>query len=126
MLREIGFGIGLVVLLVLGTAFPVGAAEVDGKVLLGIDVLLRDYLHLVQGKRVGLVTHAAAVDSQLRNTADVLHAHPEVDLRALFAPSTVSAARPTACTLRPTPTPSPAYCLQFVRVEQEAHARVPA
>ena len=49
MLREIGFGIGLVVLLVLGTAFPVGAAEVDGKVLLGIDVLLRDYLHLVQG-----------------------------------------------------------------------------
>lgn len=86
MLREIGFGIGLVVLLVLGTAFPVGAAEVDGKVLLGMDVLLRDYLHLVQGKRVGLVTHAAAVDSQLRNGADVLHAHPEVDLRALFAP----------------------------------------
>lgn len=64
----------------------VAAGTVDPPVLPGIDVLLRDELHLIAGKRVGLVTHAAGVNAQLRSSADLLHEHPEVELRALFAP----------------------------------------
>lgn len=86
MLRPLILFVMLSVMTVL--ALPAAAEQPPAgpKVLLGIDVLLRDYLHLIRGKRVGLVTHAAAVDARLRNTVDVLYEHPEVDLRALFAP----------------------------------------
>ena len=38
------------------------------------------------GSRIGLVTHAASLCSDGRHAAAVLAAHPEVDLRVLFAP----------------------------------------
>ena len=59
---------------------------VDDSVLPGIDVLVRDSLHLVTGRRVGLITNRAGVASDGRSTIDVLHRHPDVELAALFAP----------------------------------------
>lgn len=59
---------------------------VKPKVKLGIDVLLEKKLELVKGKRVGLITNHTGVDSKLRATADLLAAHPEVQLVALFGP----------------------------------------
>jgi len=56
------------------------------KVRLGVDVLLDERIELVAGKRVGLVTNAAGVDSRLVATADRLAADPRVELVQLYAP----------------------------------------
>ncbi|HEU5173316.1 MAG TPA: DUF1343 domain-containing protein [Gemmatimonadaceae bacterium] len=52
----------------------------------GVTVLLRDSLHLVRGRRVGLLTNHSAIDADGRRTADLLYAAPGVNLVALFAP----------------------------------------
>src|SRR5688500_2616648 len=58
----------------------------SGPVIPGLEVLLRDSLHLVRGKRVGLITNHTAVTSTGRSAIDLLHEHPEVRLAALFGP----------------------------------------
>lgn len=57
-----------------------------GTVLTGAEILLRDSLHLVAGKRVGLITNPTAVNHEGRHTIDLLHANPQVHLQVLFAP----------------------------------------
>ena len=52
----------------------------------GLEVLLRDSLHLVRGKRVGLITNHTAVARDGRSAIDLLHQHPQVRLVALFGP----------------------------------------
>ncbi|HEX8358997.1 MAG TPA: DUF1343 domain-containing protein [Longimicrobium sp.] len=61
---------------------PATAAEVVP----GLEVLLRDSLHLVRGKRVGLITNHTAVTRDGRHAVDVLFRAPGVRLTALFAP----------------------------------------
>jgi len=51
----------------------------------GLDVLARGWAGL-EGRRVGLVTHAPAVDRGLRSAVDVLAALPGVRLEAVFGP----------------------------------------
>ena len=69
-----------------GHAQPVrkDAAPADG-VVPGVEVLLRDSLHLVRGKRVGLITNHSGRDRQGRSTIDLLAHAPGVRLTALFA-----------------------------------------
>jgi uncharacterized protein YbbC (DUF1343 family) len=57
-----------------------------GPVIPGLEVLLRDSLHLVRGKRVGLITNHTAVTRDGRSAIDLLHEHPDVRLVALFGP----------------------------------------
>lgn len=57
-----------------------------GPVAVGAELLLRDSLHLVRGKRVGLITNPTARSAQGRHTIDLLNEHPEVQLTVLFAP----------------------------------------
>lgn len=57
-----------------------------GAVLPGVEVLLRDSLHLIQGKRVGLITNPSGRDRAGRSTIDLLHGAPGVDLEELFGP----------------------------------------
>jgi uncharacterized protein YbbC (DUF1343 family) len=52
----------------------------------GVEVLLRDSLHLVRGRRAGLITSRTAVASDGRSAIDLLHAAPGVELVALFSP----------------------------------------
>lgn len=52
----------------------------------GIEVLVRDSLHLVRGKRVGLITNPSAVTRSGELGADVLARTPGVQLVALFGP----------------------------------------
>jgi uncharacterized protein YbbC (DUF1343 family) len=52
----------------------------------GIEVLLRDSMHLVRGKRVGLITNPSAVTRSGELGADVLARTPGVRLVALFGP----------------------------------------
>ena len=51
----------------------------------GIEVLLTDSLHLIQGKRVGLFTNHSGRDRAGRSTIDLLNKTPGVKLVALFA-----------------------------------------
>lgn len=52
----------------------------------GIEVLLADSMHLVRGRRVGLVTNHTGVDRQGRSSIDLLAGHPDFELVALFSP----------------------------------------
>jgi len=58
----------------------------QNRVLPGVDVFLEDYLHLVKGKRVGLITNPTGVTSDLKSTIDCFHQHPQIELVALFGP----------------------------------------
>jgi uncharacterized protein YbbC (DUF1343 family) len=62
------------------------ARAADAPPVPGIEVLLADSLHLVRGKRVGLITNHTAVTRDGRSVADVLHRHPQVRLVALYGP----------------------------------------
>jgi len=62
------------------------APEPPRVVLPGAEVLLRDSLHLVRGKRVGLITNHTAVTRDGRSVIDLLYASPDVELVALFGP----------------------------------------
>jgi len=55
-------------------------------VTLGIDVLLNERIDLVAGKRLGLITNASAVDSQLVPTLERLRTDKRVNLVQLYAP----------------------------------------
>lgn len=55
-------------------------------VLLGNEVLIRDHLKEVQGKRLGLVANTASVTGELLPVHLVLHRHPKLTLTALFSP----------------------------------------
>jgi uncharacterized protein YbbC (DUF1343 family) len=52
----------------------------------GLEVLIADSIHLVRGKRVGLVTNQTALARDGRHAIDVLNETPGVELVALFAP----------------------------------------
>ena len=52
----------------------------------GIEVLLSDSLHLVRGKRVGLITNHSGRDRRGTSTIDLLYHAPGVRLTALFGP----------------------------------------
>lgn len=56
------------------------------RVLLGNDVLLREHLSEIQGKRVGLVANSSSVTGDLEPLHLVLHKHPKLGLTALFSP----------------------------------------
>ena len=62
------------------------ASSASAQVKLGVDVLLSDRIELVEGARVGLVTHPAGVDSALVPTLDRLDADERVKLVQLFGP----------------------------------------
>jgi uncharacterized protein YbbC (DUF1343 family) len=81
----------LAVLLAIATTAlaPAGAQTTAGgaagAVTPGIEVLLRDSLHLVRGKRVGLITNHTGRDRAGTSTIDLLARAPGVRLTALFA-----------------------------------------
>ncbi|MBJ95959.1 MAG: hypothetical protein CMP23_15965 [Rickettsiales bacterium] len=53
---------------------------------LGLDRLLSEQLHLLRGKRVGLVCNASTVSSALEHAADCFAEHPDFELVRLFGP----------------------------------------
>ncbi|HEX2190030.1 MAG TPA: DUF1343 domain-containing protein [Longimicrobiaceae bacterium] len=62
------------------------AAPRDERVLTGLEVLVRDSLHLLRGKRVGFITNQSAVTSTGELGIDLLARTPGVNLVALFSP----------------------------------------
>lgn len=55
-------------------------------IVLGIDNFVQNYSHLVQGKRVGLMTNSSGVNGKLRLTSDLLFSAKNVNLTVLFSP----------------------------------------
>jgi uncharacterized protein YbbC (DUF1343 family) len=71
------------------TAAQTGGARQPARqaeVIPGLEVLVRDSLHLIQGKRVGLITNQSAVTRSGELAADLLARTPGVQLTALFGP----------------------------------------
>jgi uncharacterized protein YbbC (DUF1343 family) len=65
---------------------PAARAQATGGVIPGVEVLLSDSLHLIRGKRVGLLTNHSGRDRAGRSTIDLLFKAPGVKLTALFGP----------------------------------------
>jgi len=53
---------------------------------LGLERLLEEGHAAIRGARVGLICNQASVDHSYRHAADLLHNHPDIQLRALFGP----------------------------------------
>jgi len=53
---------------------------------LGIEVLEATNFDVLKGHRVGILTHAAALDTRGRSSVDILANAPQVNLRAIYAP----------------------------------------
>jgi len=68
------------------TPLPETPGVMAKNVVLGIDNFLQNHLHLVNGKRVGLLTNPSGVNGKLQATSDLLFDHSEVDLRAYYGP----------------------------------------
>lgn len=66
------------------TAAPVQAQ--GSRVRTGLEVLLTDSIHLVRGKRVGLITNHTGQGPMGKSSVDLLHAAPGVRLTALYGP----------------------------------------
>jgi uncharacterized protein YbbC (DUF1343 family) len=64
----------------------ISSAGAASKILMGIDVLEKNRFSILQGKRVGLLTHKAGVNRNGVSSIDVLHKAPQVHLRALYGP----------------------------------------
>ncbi|HKJ93794.1 MAG TPA: DUF1343 domain-containing protein [Longimicrobiales bacterium] len=80
----------LVLVVGFGACGPAKAGSQPAPVQVGVQVLLRDSLGLVRGKRVGLITNQTGVfraaDGRIVSDIDTLYHHPDVDLVALFSP----------------------------------------
>jgi uncharacterized protein YbbC (DUF1343 family) len=70
-----------------GTPQAVPTTAIEGAAVVpGLEVLLRDSVHLVRGRRVGFLTNQSAVTSTGASGIDLLHAAPAVNLVALYGP----------------------------------------
>jgi uncharacterized protein YbbC (DUF1343 family) len=62
------------------------ARAAAGQVIPGVEVLLSDSIHLIRGKRVGLITNHSGRDRNGTTTIDLLHKAEGVRLTALYGP----------------------------------------
>ena len=70
------------------------SAGFQPKVKLGNEVLLSKYRHLVEGKKVGLVTNQTGIDSRGKSLVDIL---PRSAINLVFySPNTALTVRPAA------------------------------
>ena len=52
----------------------------------GLEILLRDRLDLLRGKRIGILSNPTSVDRRLRHIVDLLWGHPEITVTTLMGP----------------------------------------
>lgn len=56
------------------------------KIKTGLDVLLKEQINLLRGKRVALLAHAGSLTGDLYWAVEVFHQHPDINLVKLFGP----------------------------------------
>ena len=62
------------------------STNANSRILMGVDYLEARNFDILQGKRVGLLTHPAGVNSQGKSTVVLLHTSKAVNLTSLFGP----------------------------------------
>jgi uncharacterized protein YbbC (DUF1343 family) len=72
--------------LALSLPTAIAAAQSSAGVIPGVEVLLTDSMHLIRGKRVGLLTNHSGRNRQGTSTIDLLFKAPGVKLTALYGP----------------------------------------
>lgn len=83
----IGISVLMLGLFVVVASFVSTTYVTDAQVKPGIEVLLDEYMHLIEQKNVGLITNMTGVDSEKTHIADVLQQHSsDVNVAAFFAP----------------------------------------
>jgi uncharacterized protein YbbC (DUF1343 family) len=62
--------------------------QMKTKVMPGVEVLFAEdeYLNMLKGKRIGLITNPTGVDSKCNSTIDLIHQHPDLTLAKLYGP----------------------------------------
>jgi uncharacterized protein YbbC (DUF1343 family) len=83
-MRPSHLAVSLAVLAAIPTAATM--AQTSAGVVPGVEVLLTDSIHLVRGKRVGLLTNHSGRDRKGTSTVDLLFKAPGVKLTALYGP----------------------------------------
>ncbi|HTE44625.1 MAG TPA: DUF1343 domain-containing protein [Gemmatimonadaceae bacterium] len=78
--------LGMLALVVVGVSSPAHGQGSVGRVVPGIEVLLTDSIHLIRGKRVGLLTNHSGRDRKGTSSIDLLVKAPGVKLTALYGP----------------------------------------
>ena len=68
------------------SSFLIFGIQVEARFSLGVDYLEETNFTILRGKKVGLLTHPAGLNSKGISTVDVLRRTPQVDLVALFGP----------------------------------------
>jgi uncharacterized protein YbbC (DUF1343 family) len=53
---------------------------------IGLENLLENKIHLLKGKKIGLVINQASVDKNLNSCLDLFYFHPQIKLTAIFSP----------------------------------------
>ncbi len=76
----------LPLLLVSVLAYSTAFTQHANKVKTGIEVLAGNNFDLLKGKRVGVITNATGVNSELVSTVDLIYNAPDVELTALYGP----------------------------------------
>lgn len=76
----------VIIALMLLLALPQGATAVLPGFKLGNEVLLEKHLHLLAGKRVGLITNQSGVNTKGESLIEILSRNPGVQLTALYGP----------------------------------------
>jgi uncharacterized protein YbbC (DUF1343 family) len=80
------FALFLLTIMLLTVPAAHGYAALQAPIQLGNEVLFSKFHHLIQGKKVGLVTNQTGVNSQGISTIEMLRSDPEVTLTALYGP----------------------------------------
>jgi len=80
----LGRSLAAITFLVVAFVLPVQSNQQS--VIPGIEVLLSEQLHLIHGKRIGLITNHSGVNRKLQHDIDLLASAPGVKLTALFSP----------------------------------------
>lgn len=83
-MRRIG-SIFLIAFLLLGIFADNATAALPG-FRLGNELLMEKYVHLIQGKKVGLVTNQSGINSKGESLIDILSRNKEFQLTALYGP----------------------------------------
>lgn len=77
----------MLLILTLTFAFiPLAQVTATPKVKLGNEILLEKYRHLIDGKKLGLITNQTGVNGQGHSVIDIFAQDPKLELTALYAP----------------------------------------
>ncbi len=85
-MKKIFFALLLIALVLSLWAPPSLSSAREALIKLGNEVLFEDHYHLIEGKKVGLITNQSGVNSRGVSTIEMLESDPHVDLVALYGP----------------------------------------